>query len=122
MTDPQRPAPRQVERQDPAMPRAEQWQRLFQVASLVTTVAIVPAAGWAWRTTESQHEQQAQLRLLQNDVANVRAQLDTHRTAHMALLEELRGLRASVDALRVDLLQRMTRVETRLDDRKESPR
>lgn len=103
-----RPASRQAGGQDRAMLKAQHWERVFQVASLVTTLAIVPAAGWAWRTTEAQV-------LLQQDISTLRMQLAGSQQQDTAQLEELRALRTAIEAMRLDVLQRLTKVETRIE-------
>lgn len=96
----------------PAMLSKSTWDRILQATSVTMTVAILPAAGWAWRITESQHEQQSQLRELRSELSAMRDALATDRRGHVGLLDELKALRQSVDTMRVDVLQRITRLET----------
>ena len=44
-------------------------------------------------------------------------QMDSDRRGMSVLLEEMKQVRSSVDALRTDILQRLTRVETRMDNK-----
>jgi predicted dinucleotide-utilizing enzyme len=94
------------------------WDRVMQGASVIMTVAILPAAGWAWRIQESQGAQAAQLRELAVELANVRQQLEQDRRGAVGVLDELRALRGSVDTLRVDVLQRITRLETQMESKR----
>jgi hypothetical protein len=86
------------------------WDVWLKLASVVCTVIVVPGAGWAVNVHQQLGELDGRVRLLA-------AQLDSDRRSASAILEELRGLRSSVDAMRADVLQRITRVETKLEAR-----
>ena len=86
------------------------WDVWLKLASVVCTVIVVPGAGWAVNVHQQLGELDGRVRLLA-------AQLDSDRRSSAAILDELRSLRTSVDGMRSDLLQRITRVETKLESR-----
>jgi hypothetical protein len=51
-------------------------------------------------------------------IAMLSTQMEADRRGVGAVLEEIRALRQSVEGMRADFLQRLTRVETRLDQGK----
>lgn len=82
--------------------------RWLKVASVVASCAVVPGVAWAFRTTMEIHD-------LQNRAERLDMKIDANSTHNVAVLEEVRAVRTSVEALRGDVLQRLTRVETRID-------
>jgi hypothetical protein len=82
----------------------------LKVLSMVCSAIVLPGIGWAWQTSSSITE-------LSGKVEGLAQQLDSERRSGQAVVEELRLLRTSIDAMRTDLLQRMTRVETRIESR-----
>lgn len=91
-----------------AQEQAKQWDRWFKVASVATTGVVLPGIAWALQMSQDLHAVQTQVQMLAQ-------QIDTDRRGLTVLCEEIKGLRASVDTLRSDVLQRLTRVETRID-------
>lgn len=89
----------------------KKWDLLLKAASILCTVVVVPGIGWAWNI-------HGQITELSSKVAMLGSQMDMDRRGVSAILDELKSLRISVDTMRSDLLQRMTRVETRLDQGK----
>jgi hypothetical protein len=86
------------------------WDVWLKLASIICTVIVVPGAGWAVSVHQQIGELDGRVRLLS-------AQLDSDRRSASAILDELKSLRSSVDTLRADVLQRITRVETKLEGR-----
>lgn len=86
----------------------KQWDRWMRVASVATTSVVLPGIAWAVNMTRDLDD-------LRNRVAILSQQMDTDRKGMAMLCDEIKGLRTSVEALRSDVLQRLTRVETRLD-------
>jgi len=85
-----------------------QWDRWMRVASVATTSVVLPGIAWAFNMTRDMTD-------LRNRVEILSQQIDTDRRGLTNLCDEIKGLRTSVEALRSDVLQRLTRVETRLD-------
>jgi hypothetical protein len=88
--------------------RAQQWDRWFKVASVATTGVVLPGIAWALRMSHDMHNVQTQVQMLAQ-------QMDTDRRGLTVLCDEIKSLRTSVETLRSDVLQRLTRVETRID-------
>lgn len=86
----------------------KQWDRWMRVASVATTSVVLPGIAWAFNTTRD-------LTDMRNRVEILAQQIDTDRRGLSSICDEIKGLRTSVEALRSDVLQRLTRVETRLD-------
>lgn len=86
----------------------KQWDRWMRVASVATTSVVLPGIAWAFNMTRDMTD-------LRNRVEILSQQIDTDRRGLANLCDEIKGLRTSVEALRSDVLQRLTRVETRLD-------
>lgn len=82
----------------------------LKIVSIACSAVVVPGIGWAWHTSQ-------ELTAIDGKVASLAQQLDTERRTANAVVEELRALRASIDTMRADLLQRMTRVETQMEKR-----
>ena len=89
---------------------AIQWQNVIEVASVICTVGIVPGIGWAFSVTRKIQD-------LSTKISMISTQLDTKRDDESRIIEEIRGLRASVDTLKSDILQRIAKVETKLEER-----
>lgn len=86
----------------------KQWDRWMRVASVATTSVVLPGIAWAFNMTRDMTD-------LRNRVEILAQQIDTDRRGLASICDEIKGLRTSVEALRSDVLQRLTRVETRLD-------
>ena len=86
------------------------WDAWLKLASIVCTVVVVPGVGWAFQVQHS-------LTSLQGQVALLTAQAEADRVGVSALLVELRELRRELGAMKTDLVQRITRVETQLEKR-----
>jgi hypothetical protein len=87
--------------------RLDTW---IKVVSISCSVVVLPGIGWAWNTSQ-------ELTAITGKVQALSQQLDMDRRSANAVVEELRALRASIDSMRADLLQRMTRVETQMEKR-----
>lgn len=88
----------------------QRWDLLLRIASLVCTAVVIPGIGWAWSTTQTISDVRARLDILAHSVEQYRQRED-------AVVEELRHLRASVESMKTDVLQRLTKVETKLETR-----
>jgi len=86
------------------------WDIWLKGVSVICTVAVLPGIGWAFSVHQQLGELDGRVRLLA-------AQLESDRRGSAAILDELRSLRTSVDTMRADVLQRITRVETKLESR-----
>lgn len=84
------------------------WDRWFKVASIATTGVVLPGIAWAVQHTQDLADVRMQVQMLAQ-------QMDSDRRGMSVLLEEMKQLRGSVDLLRSDILQRLTRVETRIE-------
>lgn len=88
--------------------RVAQWDRWFKLASVATTSVVLPGIAWAFRMSSDLADVRTQVQMLAQ-------QMDTDRRGMNGVLEELKALRGSVELLRSDVLQRLTRVETRIE-------
>ena len=84
--------------------------RWVKLASICCTAVILPGIGWAFRTTQEIHE-------ISGRVSMLHQQMESDRKGMNAVLDELRNIRTSVESLRADVLQRLTRVETKVESR-----
>ena len=84
------------------------WDRWFKIASVATTSVVLPGIAWAIQHTQDLAAVRIQVQVLAQ-------QMDSDRRGMSVLLEEMKQLRGSVDLLRSDILQRLTRVETRIE-------
>ena len=84
------------------------WDRWFKVASVATTSVVLPGIAWAIQHTQDLAAVRIQVQVLAQ-------QMESDRRGMGVLLEEMKQLRGSVDLLRSDILQRLTRVETRIE-------
>lgn len=90
--------------------RVAQWDRWFKLASIATTSVVLPGIAWAFRMSSDLADVRTQVQMLAQ-------QMDSDRRGMNGVLDELKALRSSVDLMRSDILQRLTRVETRMDNR-----
>lgn len=88
--------------------KAAQWDRWFKLASIATTSVVLPGIAWAFRMSSDLADVRTQVQMLAQ-------QMDSDRRGMGGVLEELKALRSSVDSMRSDILQRLTRVETRIE-------
>jgi len=88
--------------------KAAQWDRWFKLASIATTSVVLPGIAWAFRMSSDLADVRTQVQMLAQ-------QIDSDRRGMGGVLEELKALRSSVDLMRSDILQRLTRVETRIE-------
>ena len=86
-------------------PTCDRW---FKVASVATTSVVLPGIAWAIQHTQDLAAVRIQVQVLAQ-------QMESDRRGMGILLEEMKQLRGSVDLLRSDILQRLTRVETRIE-------
>ena len=89
---------------------SSRWDLLLRVASLACTAVLLPGIGWAWKTGQ--------------DISDVRRRVDLlaasfeHQQAKDSVVaDELRQLRVSVESMKADVLQRLSKVETKLESR-----
>lgn len=90
--------------------RVAQWDRWFKLASIATTSVVLPGIAWAFRMSSDVADVRTQVQMLAQ-------QIEVERRGLNGVLDELKALRSSVDLMRSDILQRLTRVETRIDNR-----
>lgn len=83
------------------------WDIFVKAVTAMFTVVILPAVGWAVRV-------QSKLNRLEDQVSHVSAQIQEEREERDELLSEIRAVRGDLRGLSEALLQRMTRVETKL--------
>lgn len=83
------------------------WDIFVKAVTAIFTVVILPAVGWAVRV-------QSKLNRLEDQVSHVSAQIREEREERDELLSEIRAVRGDLRGLSEALLQRMTRVETKL--------
>jgi len=88
----------------------QNWDRWIKVASVCCTAVVLPGIGWAFQTRQDIHELSGKVNMLAQ-------QIESDRQGVRAVLEELRQLRNSVEAMRAEVLQRITRVETKVEQR-----
>lgn len=84
------------------------WDRWMKIASIFATGVLIPGIGWAFKTS-------SELQELNGKVQMLSSQMESDRRGVTMILEEIRQMRTSVESLRADILQRMTRVETKVD-------
>lgn len=87
------------------------WDLFLKLASISCTALLIPGISWAF----SVHRE---LGDLNSQVEMMRMQVESDRKGVASILSEIRALRESVESMRADFLQRLTRVETRLDQNK----
>jgi Tfp pilus assembly protein PilO len=84
------------------------WDRWFRICSVVCTALVVPGVGWAWSLNERVLDLNMQVHLVQQ-------RIESQQKADSGVADELRALRVSVEQMRGEIQQRLTRVETRLE-------
>ena len=82
--------------------------RWIKVASVIASCAILPGIGWAFHTSSEIHDMRGRIEALAT-------RLEGSSQSSTQLLEEIRAIRSSVESLRSEVLQRITRVETQID-------
>lgn len=90
--------------------RTHKWDLYLKAVSVVMTCAVFPAVGWAFKV----HGHLAELSM---QMDNLSSQIQSDRSGTQALLIELREMRKEIAAMKTDLVQRITRVETQLEKR-----
>ena len=88
----------------------QRWDLLMRVASLGCTALLLPGIGWAFSVS-------SQISAMDGRINMLASQIEQERRGSSAVIEELRHLRASVDTLKSDILQRIAKVETKLETR-----
>jgi hypothetical protein len=91
-------------------PQVQRWDLLMRVASLGCTAVLLPGIGWAFSVS-------TQMSNLEGRINMLASQIDSERRGSASVIEELRQLRTSVDTLKSDILQRIAKVETKLENR-----
>jgi len=86
------------------------WDLIMKAASLCCTIVIVPGIGWAFSVS-------SQIGALEGRINTLSSQMDSDRRGMNSIVDELRHLRTSVDSLKADVLQRISKVETKLESR-----
>ena len=82
--------------------------RWIKIASVIASCAVVPGVAWAFQTTVEIHD-------LRNRAERLDMKIETNHLSNTVVLEEVRAIRSSVEGLRSEILQRVTRVETQID-------
>lgn len=90
--------------------RSHKWDVYLKAVSVFMTFAVFPAVGWAFKV----HGHLSELSI---QMDNLSAQIQTERGGTQALLAELREMRKDIAAMKTELAQRITRVETQLEKR-----
>jgi len=91
-------------------PQTAAWEKWFKVVSWAFPLSVLPAITWAFQV-------ERQLTTLSQQMVHMIQQYESERAANRVLAEKVDQLRQSVEALRTDLVQRMARVETKLEQK-----
>lgn len=75
---------------------------------MLCTSVIVPGIGWAWTLSSDVHGLQAQ-------VAMLKEQMQRGAQDEDSLRGDIRQLRDTIESMRADVLQRLAKVETKLE-------
>ncbi len=89
-------------------PRSSGWEKWFKVVAWAFSLSVVPGITWAFQV-------ERQLTMLSQQMVYMVEQYQNERTANRQLVEKVDQLRQSVETLRADMIQRMARVETKLE-------
>jgi len=93
------------------MPISNQnWDRWIKLASICCTVVVLPGIGWAFKTSQD-------IEALSSRVNMLSHQIESDHKGMIVVIDELRQIRTSLESLRTDVLQRLTRVETKVESR-----
>lgn len=87
------------------------WDLFLKLASILCTALLLPGVSWAFSVHRELGDLNSQIQMMH-------VQMESDRKGVSSILTEIRALRESVDSMRADFLQRLTRVETRLDGSK----
>lgn len=87
---------------------ADRWAAWLKVASVLCTSIIVPGVGWAWTLSSDVHN-------LQGQVGMLKAQMDRDSRDEDSLRGDIRQLRETIESMKADVLQRLAKVETKLE-------
>lgn len=91
-------------------PQTNGWEKWFKVVSWAFTLSVAPAITWAFQV-------ERQLTTLNQQIIHMIQQNEHERAANRILADKVDQLRQSVETLRTDLVQRMARVETKLEQK-----
>lgn len=97
--------------EDEVAPKARRTEISLKNIMLVCSTVVIPGIIWATSV-------QVQLNDLTNKVIMINAQIDSDRRNMSNVLTEMQAIRQSIESLRSDILQRITRVETKLEEKK----
>lgn len=80
----------------------------FKLGGAICTFIVVPAVRWAIKVN-------SKLATLTQDVQNVAEQIEEERAERHTILEAINNLRGDLHRQSTEILQRITRVETKLE-------
>ena len=80
----------------------------FKLGGAICTFIVVPAVRWAIKVN-------AKLATLTQDVQNVAEQIEEERVERHSILSAINNLRTDLHRNSTEILQRLTRVETKLE-------
>jgi len=86
------------------------WDRWMKLASICCTAVVLPGIGWAFKTSQD-------IEALSGRVNMLSQQIESDHKGMIVVIDELRQIRTSLESLRTDVLQRLTRVETKVESR-----
>lgn len=92
------------------MPMSNSWDRVIKLSSICCTVIILPGIGWAFKTSQD-------IEAISGRVNMLSQQIESDHKGMVVVIDELRQIRSSLESLRTDVLQRLTRVETKVESR-----
>lgn len=87
---------------------AKVFDRYWRVLSVLMPLLIVPAIQWGVGVNRDLEDLRLQLR-------EIGARRDAEKQAHIELTAELRAMRSQLDAMRLDVVQRIAVLEARID-------
>lgn len=88
----------------------QNWDRWFKLASICCTAVVLPGMGWAFKTSHD-------IEVLSGRVNMLSQQIESDHKGMIVVIDELRQIRTSLEGLRTDVLQRLTRVETKVESK-----
>ena len=86
----------------------ERWTLWLKSASVLCTSVIVPGIGWAWSLSSD-------VQGLQAEVGMLKEQMQRDAREEDSLRGDIRQLRDTIESMRADVLQRLAKVETKLE-------
>lgn len=87
---------------------ADRWNVWLKLASVVCTSVVLPGIAWAWNLHVEVHE-------LRGKVDALGAQMERDSRGEDTLRGDINRLRETIESMRADVLQRLAKVETKLE-------